>query len=70
MFTALILMCAADTMRVPEHCEVLVADILFLSKEECEADIYNAIKSGVIASASPNKKPVDYYCVNWRQERA
>lgn len=70
MFTAIILMCAMETMKSPDQCLVMTGNIFFETKEECEADIFNAVTSGELLLINPDKIPVDYYCVNWTELRA
>lgn len=70
MFTALILMCVMETAKFPEQCVVMTGSIFFETREECEADIYDAVRSGKLTLINPDKKPVDYYCVNWSEKKA
>jgi hypothetical protein len=69
MFTALILMCASETLKFPDQCTVMTGNIFFETKEECEYDVMIAVASGKLTAINPNLIPVDYYCVDWSQTR-
>jgi hypothetical protein len=70
MFTALVLMCATEMTKTPEQCVVMTSNLFFESKVECEADIYRVVADGTLIAVYPDKKPVDYYCVNWSALKA
>lgn len=65
MFTAIILMCSMETMKFPDQCTAMTSNRFFETREDCEADIFETVRSGKLLAIQPYKKPVDYYCVNW-----
>lgn len=70
MFTALILMCLSETSKFPDQCVVMTSNYFFETQEDCEYSVYQSIMSGELIAINPDKKPVDFYCVNWSALKA